>query len=216
MTDAEELEQEDTDLPLPERTGQGFQPEEIVYALYRYDSTKPEGRRVSAARRGFVVEDTDIASFVDARVARLPLPEHVHTRRPHPRDPKPDRPLNIYVGRPCWVVIQLDSDVEWYFAPKQPGITTRADYGDANCDLEHVMPNGDRAGPLGPTTIGCRLIYFRVQRRGDRQHQRFRCHIALESKRLIDPDAVDPDIPNDGGRFPFPLIEKGDPGDTDV
>ena len=206
MKDATETSQATSGVPLPNRNGQGLAPEEIVYALYTYDRTQPEGRRVSALKRGYVVRSTDVKRFAQARIDRDDLPAHVQTRRPAPTDRKPDRPLNIYVGKPCWVVIELDRDADWQFEPGQPGITTATSHDDDNCDLMHVMSDGTPAGSVAPAAGVCRLIYFRVQKRKDIEHQRFHCHIIHGRGRLDDPDAVDPDIPNDGGRFPFPLI----------
>ena len=213
MKDATGTSQATVGVPLPNRNGQGLAPEEIVYALYTYDEGQPAGRRVSALKRSYVVRSTDVEAFVQSRIDGEGLPAHVQTRRPAPGDRKPDRPLNIYVGRPCWVVIELDREINWQFEPGQPGITTASSQNDDNCDLMHVMSDGASAGPVAPSAGVCRLIYFRVQKRKAIEHQGFHCHIVHGRARLDDPDAFDPDIPNDGGRFPFPMVE--DPGETD-
>jgi hypothetical protein len=198
MTDTIEVRSE----RLPSRAGRGEHPGEIVYARYTYKRTRPKGRRASATKRSYVVRPPDIAAFVAARIDGLDLPPHIQTRHPAPGDRIEDQWYHIYVGRPCWVVIELDPNVNWQFEPGQPGITIERGHEDDNCDLEHVMSDGTLAGPVAPATGVCRLIYFRVQRRDDVQHQHFHCNIIHGRKRLDDPDQIDPDIPNDGGRFP--------------
>jgi len=211
MTDTAEPADSPINVPLA-TTGNCWQLREIVYAHYTYDDKKPEGQRVSAKTRSRVVRGMDIERFVEHRLS-LPdsLPEG--DMRPWPEgDPEEDRPLNNYVSEPCWVVIELDRNVPWYFEPNQPGITTQFAYKDDNSDLMHVTPDGLRAGCLGPDDIDCRLIYFVVQRRTETmQHQKFLCHVIHKDKRLDDPDQIDPDIPNDGGRFPnkdWPPVEE--------
>lgn len=188
---------------------------EIVYTQYTYDEMMPPGHRVIAKIRSYAVPETDIAGFVQARLQRLPLPGTGKVRRWPRQDPRLDRSVNIYVGEPCWVVIELDPDVDWRFAPNQPGITTKRDHGDNNCDLMHVMDHATRPGSLGPNDTDCRLLYFVVQRRpSSHDHQSFLCNVVHGKKRLEDPDQIDPDIPNDGGRFPFPLVTPGDKSDA--
>lgn len=209
MTDTTRTEE--VNIPLPVRAGSPLN--EIVYTQYSYDDTKPKGQKVIITTRSFVVRDTPVDRFVQSRLNSLPMPAHVQTRVWNPEDPIEDRPINIYVGNLCWVVIELDRKIDWHFEPNKPGITTKSDYSDDNCDLVHVMQNGAMAGASGPSDDTCRLIYFVVQRRLIKmEHQGFRCHIIHGKTRLDDPDQVDPDIPNDGGRFPFPLIGPEDKG----
>lgn len=198
MTDTTEVRSE----RLPSRPGQGEAPGEIVYTHYTYKRTNPKGRRASATKRSYVVRPPAIAAFVDARIKGRDLPLHIQTRHPDPDDRIKDQWYHIYVGQPCWVVIELDREIDWQFAPGQPGITVEPGHNDDNCDLEHVMSDGTLAGPVAPATGVCRLIYFRVQRRDDIQHQQFHCNILHGRKRQDGPDMIDPDIPNDGGRFP--------------
>lgn len=194
-------------VPLP-TSPENWQLEEIVYTKYTYDELMPPGHRVIAKIRSYAVPETNIEQFVKARLRGDALPARGRVR-PWPRkDPQDDRPTNIYIGRECWVVIELDRNVDWHFEPGQPGITTLRDHGNNNCDLMHVMDQMTRRDRLGPHDTDCRLIYFVVQRRpSDHDHQRFICNIIHGNKRLDDPDTVDPDIPNDGGRFPIPFTD---------
>jgi len=213
MTDRTEPEKARRGVPLPDTGGQGEQPREIVYARYKYDPGRPTGRRVFGAKLSYVVRDTDVAAFVKSRLDGRPLPRHVQTRQPHAHDTERERQVNIYVGKPCWVVIELEG-AGWHFEAGRPGITVETGHRENNCDLEHVMPDGTLAGPAGPDGPGCRLIYFRVQERDDYERQKFYLHIIRGDKRLDDPDQVDPDIPNDGGKFPFPFVPDPATGET--
>lgn len=210
MTEATEIR----DIPLPD-TGTDWDLGEIVYTHYSYDETAPVGRRVLPTPRSYAVKERDIKRFIQQRIKRLPLPQG-QTLGWRSDDPEPDRPINIYVTDPCWVVIQLDSNVDWQFEPGQPGITAQGDYGHENCDLKHVTMSGVLAGSVAPADEPCRLIYFAVPQRLRKEwdHQKFRCHIVRRNKRLDDP--VDPDIPNDGGRFPFPVINPKDRDEDDA
>lgn len=208
MMNTTETEDHPVGVPLPNIMGQGEAPKEIIYTLYSYKKSNPAHRRVLVPKRSYVVPLTDtmtIETFLQSRVDHGPLPPHSLTRHQRSDDQKPDRQVNIYVGDPCWVVIELDHKIDWRFEPGQPGITVEPGHGDDNCDLGHVMTDGTLAGPVAPPQGVCQLIYFRVQKRREIQHQQFYCHIIHENKRLDDPDQVEPDIPNDGGRFPFPI-----------
>ncbi|MDI6623085.1 MAG: hypothetical protein QME55_00005 [Brevundimonas sp.] len=201
-------------VPLPDLHGDGEKPREIVYARYTYDGSKSEGERVIVTTRGHVPWTRNIARFVQDRIDRkglfIPRRMRLHNRS---KDPKPDRRLNVYVGDPCWVVIELDHNIPWHFESGQPGITVEPGHDDDNCDLVHVMPDGTHVRRAAPAQGTCRLLFFRVQRRCGYEHQRLYCHIIHRNKRLEDPDQVDPDIPNDGGKFPFPLHGKPCPED---
>ncbi|HYD26327.1 nucleotide synthetase [Brevundimonas sp.] len=187
-------------VPLPS-TQQQWNLGEVVYTQYGYDETLPEGHRVFVKIRSYALPETDIGRFVDERIARAPLTDKGKLRRWTRKHQKDDRDSNIYVGQPCWVVIELDPDVDWQFAPDEPGITTKADYKQDNCDLVHVTTTGTRAESRAPANGTCKLIYFVVQSRpNDMDHQGFICNVIYGGKRRD--DMIDPDIPNDGGRFP--------------
>lgn len=202
-------------VPLPNSSQGTWQLGEVVYTQYTYDELMPPGHRVIAKIRSYAVPETNVEEFARARLLGEPLPKIGKVRPWQRKDPKDDRRTNIYVSEPCWVMIELDRNVDWHFEPGQPGITTKRDHGTNNCDLMHVMEHVTRPDRLEPQDTDCRLIYFVVQRRpSDHDHQRFICNIIHGRKRLDDPDSVDPDIPNDGGRFPIPVgVTSGKPGE---
>lgn len=178
-------------------------PYEIVYVRYTYDENDPS--KVYADPGSYVVCQTDPEAFALARLRGEPLPEHRCTRRRHKKDPstRPPKPYDIYVGCGCYVVIELDPARKWQFKKGRPAITTLLPYGNANGELHHLMPDGT-APTAGPDNDGCRIAWFGVKFREEYQHQQFRCHIDFSKLGLTqDPPQVDPDVPNDGGRFPL-------------
>lgn len=189
---------------LPKDRPVNFTPSEIVYTRYTYNRTRPEGERVVPNPGSHVMHGADIDAFIAARVKGRPLPPADAVYRQAGDDPAQERPINIFVSEQCWLVIELDPWETWQFTPGAPGITTPTDHKDDNWGLMHVMSDGTIADGKGPTGDGCRLIYFGVNARRTNEHQRFICNIDLSGVGLTDL-LVDPDIPNDGGRFPFPL-----------
>jgi hypothetical protein len=116
----------------------------------------------------------------------------------------PDRPIDIYVRGPCYVVIELDPKLQWQFQPGKPAITAWVNNLDDNGDLHHVMSaNGEILDGEGPDGDGCRIAYFGVNRRCRFEHQKFVCNVESGPPGFREPVTVDPDIPNDGGKFPF-------------
>lgn len=194
------------DFPLPAQVRPGWEAGEIVHTLYSFDRADPKGTLKGSAA-SYVTDPIDIESFVRDRLrgAQLPPPYMQRSRDAADRHPVPTRPIDIYVGRACYVVIELDAGLPWHFKINEPGVTTVDDHFDDNGALRHVMPDGRILDHKGPDGAGCRLIYFAVNRRCRFEHQQFLCHIDFGPLLVDDPDppAVDPDVPNDGGKFPF-------------
>lgn len=189
--------------PLPTAMRAGWIPYEIVYTLYTFDPATPGGKNVRPKVPSHVFTGVDIKTFINDRLAGRPLPPATMVRDHNDEDPIAKKDLDIYVGRPCYVVVELEGRRQWQFTAHRPAITAHADYQDDNGALEHVMPNGDLAGPSGPSGDDCRLAYFGVNARCKYEHQGFTFHLDFGRPGLRDPDQVDPDIPNDGGKFPF-------------
>jgi hypothetical protein len=199
MTEAMEPDASPGDVKLPPMMRLGWRPREIIYTRYELG---PDGKPRSAPG-SYVVEQTDIENFVRGRLAEAGLPPHVRTRQWNSACPRKHRDINIYVGTPCWVVIELDAAENWQFEPHSPGITAKKEYRTDNGGLKHVMPDGTIANHLGPSGDGCKIIYFGVNARQPAEPQEFRCHVVRGAGITQDPDWIDPDIPNDGGRFPM-------------
>jgi len=180
---------------------------EIVYTRYTYN--EDDGLRGDP--RSYVICRTDIENFVKERAKGDPLPPWKHIRDRGAKDPWPDpvRPIDIYLGCPCYVVIELDRSLDWQFAKGAPGIVHKTRTGTIDTDLHHVLADGTIVGPKGPQVDDCRILFFTVETRAPFEHVGFLCNIDFrtmfegQSEDLFDPDQVDPDIPNNGGKFPM-------------
>lgn len=193
------------DFPLPATMRAGWKPEEIVYARYTFDPVDPKGT-LKGDPTGYVICGMDVETFVRARLAGGPLPNSAITLPQTPPTDTTVRAIDIYIRKPCHVVIELDPKLDWQFKIGQPGLTAEDDNHDDNGDVRHVMSDGRILKSAGPDSDGCRIIYFGVNRRCTSEHQKFFCHIDFGSRFALLPDPfplVDPDIPNDGGKFPF-------------
>ncbi|MBF0664869.1 MAG: hypothetical protein IR159_04895 [Brevundimonas sp.] len=204
MTDPRTGDVPIADFPLPQHLWSGWKAAEIIYTFYTYDPADPQGT-VHGAPRSLQLRRTDVEAFVRERLKSPDVPHQGYIRHRDPEDhwPVPDRPIDIYVGRPCYVVIELDRKLPWQFRPGHPAITSWDDNFDDNGALHHLMPDGRIVGGEGPPGEGCRIAWFGVNRRCHFEHQKFVCHIVPAGVELRDPVSVDPDIPNDGGKFPF-------------
>lgn len=185
----------------------GWKAIEIIYTRYTRDPTDPG--RVISDPGSYVVcpgdnPEAGLRAFLKGRLDGDPLPPPVCTRKKHCEDPRKDKPkpVDIYVGVPSYVVIELDETTGWTFLRNRPGITAAADYGQANGALRHVRRNAPDDGPAGPAGDDCRILYFSATQRDRFEHQQFHCHIDFKGF-VADPETIDPDIPNDGGKFPF-------------
>lgn len=197
--------------PLGTTVDGSWNPTEILYTRYTYNPADP-ARTVFGHPGSYVICRTDIEAFVKERLSQ-PLPEHVHTRKRAKEDihTVPVKPADIYVGCPCYVVIELDPALDWQFRKGVPGIEILGPHDKDNAELRHVMPNGDIVGPQGPTRDGCRMLYFKATARREYEHQTLSCVFENNVKGMFEPDQVDPDIPNDGGKFPYlPVCPKAD------
>lgn len=200
---------------LPTRTN-SWQPVEIVYSkisLAAFDlgaSAPPRsGFRFSATPSSWEVRSTDVGAFVDELLrGRIPAGRE-KTPRVIWTNPPPG-PIDILVENPCYVVIELDPNIDWFFRTGGAGVTAKQPYDQDNCDLMHVNGIGDVTADA-PNVQGCRIVYFSVVHRksgvDDRQH--FNLHVEFpqaagyNSIEII----IDPDVPNNGGVFPFDPLD---------
>lgn len=200
MTTTENAGQTDPEFHLPSDPP-GWTAFEIIYTFYTRDSAG----NVISKPGSYVVCRKTIAEFIKDVCAGGPLPPSCYVRHKHKQDPAIERPIDIYVGCKSYVVIELDRGLDWRFKKGRPGVTTKEDYGDDNWGLRHVMPDGAEYGNEGPKADDCRIVYFAMnERRKEYERQHFRLHV-VSGKGREDPVQIDPDIPNDGGKFPgFP------------
>jgi hypothetical protein len=196
-------------IPLPPPPQAPVAAAEIVYSQIHIGLDGAGRIMLTTSPSSYWVGDHDIDGFIAALRAGAP-PNGGQERQINPHTP-PDvlpTPIDVLVERPCYVVIELDRARQWQFRTHDVGVTTKADFGDDNCDLKHVNANGTVSGAK-PTADGCRIVYFRVQRRAaDFERQGINLHLELiqgfdalgkllNSIEII----IDPDVPNNGGQF---------------
>lgn len=208
MTDAEQDQTNPNGEPrLLVREDNAWKAVEILYTRYTRDPNNPR-RAIAAPGSAVYCPGNDhragLRKFLLDRRTGIRLPPPVCIRKRHCKDTwlHPVSPVDIYIGVPSYIVIELDESTGWQFTKNHPGITPQAEDGGDNFNLHHVMPNGSIEGPNGPTGDGCRILYFSANQRLRFAHQQFHCHIDFGAF-ITDPEPVDPDIPNDGGKFPF-------------
>jgi len=148
---------------------EGFEPEEIVHIVLKIDLSekgkiqfkaelpkdpppplKKTGNEPPPAKS---IEDyaKDVASRVGLILGTMPAPS----------------PYDIGVSRQCWVLLQLDPEIDnWQFAKGEFGCTTKSPPKGRNCGLRHAYST--RLGDVGKPVEeeGCKVLYFGVVRRG--------------------------------------------------
>jgi hypothetical protein len=211
---------------LPRQGPEGFKPGELLYAQLTFDGSSTVDLKRLIFKFGDsgafdVVTEADLTVFLQKLRDSQASPNHqLKAQRTGavpgsgPDDPEPEGPLSLYTRKPCYVVIRLDPGFDWQFRSGGPAITAKFDCGDDNFGLRHVAPaKKEKADPADLKYLsdhapgdGCRLIVFRVVRRGVFEHQKFNLHLELAQEAT---DAhpleitLDPDVPDNGGGFPF-------------
>lgn len=203
----EDLATPETGVHLAKAMDDSWEAIEIIYTRYAPDPADPA--KVISSPGSYVVcpngePKAGLRAFLDSRLNDEELPFPVCIRKKHCKDPLETEPspIDIYVGVASYVVIELDKETGWTFRKNHPGITAAANYGNTNGALRHVRRNAPDDGPGGPTGDDCRILYFSATQREEFEHQKFHCHIDFGNS-AADPVPVDPDIPNDGGKFPL-------------
>jgi hypothetical protein len=136
---------------------------------------------------------------------------------------EPAGPIDLPITDQCWVILELEKDINWRFSSTQPAVTTKAPeeplvnggvkkFG-LNANLRYAYENGvvvdDPA--KGPADVNCRIVFFRVvgRAKGEVQGMNFVVElytvVAKGVAGKVIPLIIDPDVPNDGGTgFPSP------------
>ncbi|MFL5297949.1 MAG: nucleotide synthetase [Phenylobacterium sp.] len=132
-------------------------------------------------------------------------------------------PIDLPITDQCWVVLELEKDINWRFSSTQPAVTTKAaetpldhdgvEKSGLNANLRYAYPNGDVvADPeKGPAGFNCRVVFFRVVGRAKDERQAMNFVVELYTvvekgvAGKVIPLIIDPDVPNDGTTgFPSP------------
>lgn len=141
--------------------------------------------------------------------------------------PLPDKdagPIDLPITEQCWVVLELEDDINWRFSSTQPAVTTKAPETPLapnkiglNANLRYVYDDDAHTvvddPAKGPEGANCRIVYFRVVGRAKDKVQGM--NFVVELYPVADkngvvvgkviPLIIDPDVPNEGGPgYPSP------------
>jgi len=133
-------------------------------------------------------------------------------------------PIDLDVHEQCWLLIELDPDINWRFSSDYLACTTKEpeppckDQPDGprsgfNVCLRYAYSDGTvvRFPQDANPGANCRFIFFGVVHRDDKKGQAFNLFVEFyqtddngKTWKVL-PTVLDPDVPNDGGQgFPDP------------
>lgn len=191
--------------PLPKTAPADWTPEEIIHSRFSMQ-VKDSVLEFISAPNSQIICGYDVDDFVRELARPTTQIQALGNRFKDAHDPYvgPMSPLDIYVGAPCYVVVELDPAWNWQFRADGPAVTTKEPYGDHNCCLRHVSANGDLLPGAAPGEDGCRIAFFSVTNRPKHSHPHFNYHVEflMPDGRKV-PLIIDPDVPNDGGSIPM-------------
>jgi hypothetical protein len=169
------------------------------------------GTAIIDGTEGFASIDEFIKNLVansinPADIGPLPDP------KPDPTMPNSENPLDFHVPENCFIVFELDRDMNMTFRPKLDGISTDSKTTDMQYfNLWHLDENEKSKGtgidPHGQTSDRgpCRFAYFSAVARPDSPDQKRRYDYLNLYVRLNYEDGtfldmiLDPDVQNPGG-----------------
>lgn len=127
-----------------------------------------------------------------------------------------ESPLDMAVSEQCWLVVELDSTVNWHYARDARACTSKHSnsphgLGGHNLWLRHVYADGRALEKTTKDDLGvegCRVLFFGVAHRGHpkrntSEHHYFNLKIeyfqlSADGRNLVLPVVLDPDVGNDG------------------
>jgi len=201
---------------IPDRNDPFDTAKSIIHCLYSFEFGKSQdGKKrqviLKAETNRYLLTEFSIPEFLKACSKGRP---------PKSTQPKPDKPahkhtpLDAAVDGPCFYVIQLDPDCDWAFSQNQKAFEQKRNGGHGpndNANLLHVDPdNPGRTQKDQYSTKECKLCYFEVRERRDKEARQFLCNVVLIVEEKSGSDilkhlfeiGVDPDVPNTGAAFP--------------
>ncbi|MGD0191708.1 MAG: hypothetical protein ABSD74_13285 [Rhizomicrobium sp.] len=97
---------------------------------------------------------TDINSFIQSLVDGTPSASGPL--------PSGQTPPDLIVTVPCYVVVQLDSSINWAFEPSVAPILTQNNLATKYCALNLVDSSGNIYPATAPSSPNCLILYFSV------------------------------------------------------
>ena len=174
-------------LTIPDTTTYIRKPEYILH--YKYDMIEKDGKfKFKTTRMYSSGYGNDIDNYIkDTKIKISPafLPN----------------PLDISItedpGKPLFLVIELGTSLDWYFKEGSMGMTPKSDNGDEDFGLHWVDQNNDsQTGTIKYDK--CRKVWLGIAKRDPGEANSYNYDIVFDGAPVL----FDPDVRNDGGRFP--------------
>lgn len=186
-------------------------PEEIILCQYDLAISEQPPSIWPTMPTGCLVYDSgawnpdDIDGFMRAATGGAPpggVPRALDPSLACPTDTPWDP---IIDGKRCWIVLSLNSEVNWQYPRRSPGITMKSDYVGNNRSVRYLAPDGETVILSDiPAMDGTLVAAFAVTARRAYERQRFNVHVELRGDDRFGPMSItfDPDVGNNGGSIP--------------
>lgn len=189
-----------------------FRPKLLIHRALTVRATKKPGApathldfiSVNLDPQNEIPNNFDIIAYVE-NLARNPTDVSAKLEGPDARVDR-ETPYDIAFSKQAYVVIELDSAINWEFSRGSYGITSKSYDPEEDANVVFLDTGGTRYGPDSKIKVPdklCRLAYFHaVSRRpqGDTKRS-FNFHITFDwaNTKHSMPCIFDPDIPSSGG-----------------
>jgi hypothetical protein len=130
----------------------GWTPQQII--LYQLSMEFDGGIEYVYLSGSGTTTNTNINSLIQSLVAGTPSASGAL--------PSGQTPPDLIVTVPCYVVVQLDSSINWAFEPGVAPILTQNNLGTKYCALNLVDASGNVYAATAPSSPNCLILYFSV------------------------------------------------------
>ncbi|HEY1629954.1 MAG TPA: nucleotide synthetase [Rhizomicrobium sp.] len=172
-------------------TPSGWTPTQIIY--YQLSCNMDGGFQFAFMEDSGVWDSGDIDTFIDDLLANT-LPELTPLGYT-------ENPPNLRITVPCYIVIELDSSVNWRYQPAAAGIKLASNLSSKYFNLVEIDTNGNATTGTGPSSDKiARILYFSVASASDDGSlDPYNLYVEFDMGfGNTVPMTIDPDIKNDG------------------
>jgi hypothetical protein len=134
-------------------TPPGWSAQQIIYYQLSMASM-PGVHYIFESGSGIVTSDINISAFIASVVAGSPA---ISAGLPSGQTPP-----NLTVTVPCFVVVQLDSGINWAFQPGVAPMLTQDSLSTKYTALNLVDASGNVYAATAPSSPSCLIMYFTV------------------------------------------------------
>lgn len=184
-----------------------FNPAYILHCKYSFGFlTDPgSGEAILRFRRTLKAYKPDGYTSIDGFIDEV-WRDHIKGTEIYPVPPRQPSasPFDIGVGRPCFLVIELDKTRNWMFSQHKTAVTKKDKaYAGEDGAVYHVRPSTGRGETGHIQDEECRIVHFEVLARADMNERLYDFNVRFIDGGYAIETVIDPDIPNTGAA-PFP------------